>query len=177
MSTPPDDSADFREPPASTRQVPLRFGAHNFGAYCYNTLHCSVIYSHQDFTILSHDKPTLPPNPGEKEHWTAGYLGIRNFPPPAQVKWTAKDGSNHEATVDIGAIFKDGLIWHNVPKTDMADFYRGPYASDAGILIVVDDRTVSVYTTTFIPTLTEQIPGNKYSYGRDDVLLAWSHTY
>ena len=28
-----------------------------------------------------------------------------------------------------------------------------------------------------IATKTEQIPGNKYSYGRDDVILAWTHTY
>jgi hypothetical protein len=90
-------------------------------------------------------------------------VGIRNFPPPAEVKWTAKDGTSHAAKVDIGTIFKDCLIWHNVPKADMKDFYRGPYASDADILIVVDDHTVSVYTKTFIPTLTEQIPGNKYS--------------
>ncbi|HEX7643895.1 MAG TPA: hypothetical protein VF472_16955 [Burkholderiaceae bacterium] len=177
MSTPLDDPADYREPPAPTRQVPLRFIVHNFGAYCYNTLRCSVIYNNHDFTILDNDKPSRSPRPDEKENWAADTLGIRNFPPSAQVKWTAKDGSTHEAKVDIGAIFKDGLIWHNVPKADMADFYRGPYASDPGILIVVDDRTVSVYTRTFIPTLTEQIPGNKYSYGRDDLLLAWSHTY
>ena len=176
-SAPTDDPADYREPPAPTRQVPLRFILHDFGSYCYNTLDCSVIYHNHDFTILAHDKPIGPPNPGEKEHWTAGTLGIKNFPPPAQVKWTAKDGSAHEATVDIGKIFKDGLIWHNVPKADMPDFYHGPYADNPGILIVVDDRTVSVYTKTFIPTLTEQTPGNKYSYGRHDLLLAWSHTY
>lgn len=177
MSTPLDDSADYREPPAPTKEVPLRFIAHDFGAHCYNTLRCSVIYNNHDFTRLDNDKPSRPPRPDEKEHLSAGYLGIKNFPPPAQVKWTAKDGSSHEATVDIGGIFKDGLIWHNVPKADMRDFYHGPYADNPGILIVVDDRTVSVYTETFIPTLTEQIPGNKNSDYRSDLLLAWSHTY
>lgn len=177
MSTPLDDSADYREPPAPTKEVPLRFGAHNFGAHCYNTLHCSVIYNNHDFTILDHDEPSRSPSPDEIENLTAGTLGIENFPPPAQVKWTAKDGSAHEATVDIGKIFKDGLIWHNVPKADMADFYRGPYASDAGILIVVNDHIVSVYTKTFIPTRTLQRPGHPNSDYRADQLLAWSHTY
>ena len=81
-----------------------------------------------------------------------------------------------EIKVDIAAIFKDGLIWHNVHKADMKDFYSGPYASDPSILIVVDDYTVSVYTKTFIPTLTEQTPGNKDRNYRADLLLAWFHT-
>ncbi len=119
-SAPTDDPADYREPPAPTKQVPLRFGAHNFGAHCYNTLHCSVIYHNHDFTILDHDEPSRSPRSDEIDNLTAGTLGIENFPPPAQVKWTAKDGSTHEAIVNIEKIFKDGLIWHKVPNPQIS---------------------------------------------------------
>jgi len=167
------------EPPAQTHAVPLTFKLHNFDVHCYNTLSCSVIYNNNDFARPYLNTPTPAPSAGDyQKHWgTASYLGIKNFPAPAQVRWKSKDGEAHEATVDIGAIFKDELIWHNVPKSEMADFYSGPVAGEPDIFLEVNDRTISVYMTTLIPTKTEQIPGNKNSYGRDDIFLAWSHTY
>jgi hypothetical protein len=166
-------------PPAQTHAVPLKFKQHNFDVHCYNTLTCSVVYDDNEFARPYLNAPTPAPKALDyQKHWgTASYLGIRNFPSPARVHWTSKDGQTHEATVDIGNIFKDELIWHNVPKSDMADFYSGPVAGEPDIFLEVNDRTVSVYMTTLIPTKTEQIPGNKNSNGRDDIFLAWSHTY
>lgn len=167
------------EPPAQTLAVPLKFKQHNFQAVCYSTVTCSVIYDNNDFTRLFEEKSAPAPSSlNYKEAWgTASYLGIKNFPSPAQVRWKSHDGVSHEAEVDIGAIFKDELIWHNVPKADMADFYSGPYAGEPDIFLEVNDHTINVYMTTLIPTKTEQVPGNKYSFGRDDLFLAWSRTY
>jgi hypothetical protein len=106
-----------------------------------------------------------------------GELGIRNFPPPAQVRWKSLDGVAHEAQVDIGAIFKDELIWHKVPKADMRPFFMGPVAGTPSISLEVKDHTVNVYIGMFIPTWTEQEPGNKNSEFRYDNFLAWTHTY
>lgn len=172
-------SSDFQTPPAPTREVPLRFAGHNFSAFCYNTLHCSVVYNDHDFTILDNDTPSPAPSSQDyKKAWgTATYLDIKAFQGPAEVKWTAKDGSMHEASVDFDAIFKDRLIWHNVSKADMAHFYEGPYADNPDIFLEVNDHTINVYISALIPTKTEQNPGNKYSFFRDDLLLAWTHTY
>ncbi|MBB5357628.1 hypothetical protein HDE76_000810 [Rhodanobacter sp. ANJX3] len=166
-------------PPAQTRAVPLKFKRHNFEVHCYNTLNCSVIYNNNNFARPYLNTPTPAPNSSDyQKHWgTASYLGIQNFPAPAKVDWKSKDGATHEATVDIGAIFKEELIWHNVPISDMAKFYSGPVAGEPDIFLEVNDRTINVYMTTLIPTKTEQIPGNKNSFGRDDIFLAWSHTY
>ena len=87
------------------------------------------------------------------------------------------DGVQHKASIDMAAIFKDELIWHKVPKADMADFYRGPVAGAPSIFLEVDDHTINVYSRMFIPTRTEQIPGNKYSNARDDLFLVWTRTY
>lgn len=175
----PATSQDHLPPPPQTFEVPLRFAQHNFDVHCYNTLKCSVVYDHNDFARVYNDAPSPSPrSPDYKNHWDLpSYLGIRNFPSPAVVKWTSLDGVFHETKVDIGHLFKEQLIWHKVPKSDLADVYRGPIADDAGILLEVNDKTVSVYTKTLIPTRTEQIPGNKNSDFRDDLLLVWAQTY
>lgn len=172
-------TSDFQTPPPETRQVPLHFVLHDFTAHCYNTLRCNVVYNDHDFTIPFNDTPsTTPTTPDYRKNWgTASYLGIRAFPGPVEIKWTAKDGSAHQATVDFDKIFKDRLIWHKVPKADMADFYSGPVAGDPDIFLEVNDHTVNVFMTMLIPTKVEQAPGNKNSDFRRDLLLAWTHTY
>lgn len=167
----------MQTPPPETHAVPLRFMRHDFGAACYNTLRCSVVYNNKQFTPFDVDAPSRKSGPSDQDNWSTGYLGIRNFPPPAEVQWTSLDGTAHEAKVDMAQLFKDQLIWHKVPKSDMTDFYHGPVAGEPGIFVEVNDRTVNVYTHMFIPTKAEQIPGNKDSDFRDDWLLVWTHTY
>ncbi len=167
------------QPPPETIAVPLRFGRHNFAAHCYNTIGCQVIYNGRYQQEDGPDEVTPPaPSPGDRNRvWNSVEIGIDNFPPPAEVQWKSLDGMRHEAEVDMAVIFKDELIWHKVPKADMADFYRGPVAGEPSIFLEINNRTVNVYTKMFIPTRTEQIPGNKYSNGRDDLFLVWTHTY
>ncbi len=166
------------EPPAPTHAVPLKFKLHNFEALCYNTIGCNVIYNQRYQEQNAPDQISPAPKSADyKKSWGSVELGITNFPAPAEVTWKSMDGVAHAAKIDIGEIFKDELIWHNVPKADMADFYKGPVAGDPDIYLEVNDDTVNVYMAMFIPTKKEQIPGNKDSDFRKDVILAWSHTY
>lgn len=179
--------AERIQPPPETLAVPLRFAKHNFAAHCYNTIRCQVIYNgryqHGDPPdYQGRDPPDRvsppPPSPDDRNKvWNSVEIGIDNFPPPAEVKWKSLDGVRHETTVDMAAIFKDQLSWHQVPKADMADFYHGPVAGAPSIFLEVNDRTVNVYMRMFIPTRTEQIPGNKDSDFRDDLFLVWARTY
>ena len=165
-------NADQAEP----SMFPLRFYHHGFAVHCYNTIRCQVSYYDHDFTRLFGDKRSgPPPSPDYRDKWTmATRSWIPNFPPPADVHWTSLDGVEHDAKVDIGAIFKDQRVLYRVPDTEIPDRSWG---DDPSILLEVNDRTVNVYMKAFIATKTEQIPGNKYSDGRDDVILAWTHTY
>ena len=167
----------MQKPPPETYAVPLRFMRHDFGAACYDTLRCSVIYNNKQFTPFDVDKPSRKPGVSDQDNWSTSYLGIRNFPPPAEVRWTSLDGTTHEAKVDMAELFKDQLIWHKVPKSDMMDFYSGPVAGEPGIFVEVNDRTINVYTHMFVPTKTAQTPGNKDSDFRDDWFLVWTRTY
>lgn len=173
MSTKPDTPKGNE---AASSMFPLKFYSHAFAVRCYNTIRCHVIYNEHDFTRFFGDKPSgSPPSPDYRDHWTpAGHLSIQNFPPPAEATWISQDGSTHEAKVDIGAIFKDQRVLYRVPDSEIPE---DSWGGMPGIYLEVNDRTINVYMRAFIATKTEQIPGNKYSNARTDVILAWTHTY
>lgn len=174
MSNQPESTPRHRgEPP----MFPLKFVDHDFEVHCYNTLRCRVIYNNFNFSpYKAEEQPSPAPSSSDyRDHWRfASNLGIRNFPPPAEVSWTSLDGVEHEAKVDIGEIFKDERVLYNVPDAEIPDRSWG---GEPGIILEVNDRTLSVFMKAFIATKTEQIPGNKYSDGREDVIQAWTHTY
>jgi len=95
------------------------------------------------------------------------------------VRWKSLDGIAHEAKVDIGAIFKDELILYRVPNDEIRPgAFPGPGpAADPSIFLEVNDRTISVFTKTMIPTKVEQEPGNRFSDYRADLIPVWSQTY
>lgn len=173
MSTQPDSSPRNHGEPS---MFPLTFKVHAFQAYCFNTLTCKIVYNNYQFMPSYANKPSgPPPSPDYREHWPfASNIGIRNFPPPAQIQWTSLDGAEHNAKVDIGSIFKNERVLYKVADSEIPDRSWG---GEPGIILEVNDRTINVYMKAFIATKTEQIPGNKYSTGRDDVILAWTQTY
>lgn len=173
MTTPPMSAPAS---PATASMFPLKFHEHAFAAHCYNTLRCRVIYSNFNFNRSNADQPSPAPPPGDyRQHWPyASYAGVLNFPPPAEVQWTSLDGVAHEAKVDMGTIFKDERVLYRVPDAEIPDRSWG---GSPGIFLEVNNRTINVYMQAFIATKGEQIPGNKYSHFRTDVILAWSQTY
>lgn len=172
-----------QEPPQSRRadntvaDWPFKFVQHNFGIDCYSTYNCSVLYNRlrQGPGAGNELLPALDEvHPDALGNASTGQIGIMNFPPPAQVSWRSRDGERHEATVDIGRIFKNQLILHDVPKDDIPE---GVSILNPDILLVVQDRTIEVYMRAFIPTKSLREPGNSNSDYRRDLMLAWSKTY
>ncbi len=163
--------------PVRKNAWPLRYMRHSFEAYWYNTLKCRIVYNDFNFTLNNEDKPSKPPpSANYRDLFQAGYGFVRNFPAPADVRWTSLDGTTHVAEVDIGAIFKDELVLHHVPKEDVADIYP-QYGPEPGIILEVNDRSIYVYMRAMVATKSLREPGNKDSDYRDDLILVWSHTY
>jgi hypothetical protein len=156
---------------------PLRFRSHNFGAYCYDTLECHVIYDDFDHGRHKPMPSSASRGPDYQKTWRGGYLGIRNFPSPARVTWRSKDGTSHQAEIDIGELFKDELVRHHVPREEVADSSDGQYDYDPSILLEVNDRTIRVYMRAFVPTNHLQEPGNARSGSRRDLILVSTHMY
>ena len=176
MSKPSDPSTALRPGDVVPNRFPLRFEEHNFEAYCYNTVGCRVSYGNVVFGVeRSDERSPAPRDAGYRRNWNATVVGLHNFPPPAVATWKSVDGSAHEASVDIGAIFRDQEILHRVPESEIPD--GAGYGISPDIFLEVNDRTISVYMQAHVPTKHEQIPGNPYSHHREDLILAWSRTY
>lgn len=155
---------------------PLRFEKHSFSARCYNTIGCKVLYN--DFYHIKKEQDEISPPPANdqyQESWTKmPYGGIANFPPAAVVSWRSKDGDAHEVKIDIAEIFKDQNILHYVKEDEIP---TGAKIASPDIILIVNDRTVSVYMKAHIPLKELTIPENKYSDFKNDLILAYSHTY
>lgn len=147
---------------------PLRFKEHSVGVACYDTIGCRARYANvwQAYDAPDERRPASASiKPDYREFLTAGHIGIRNFPAPMELSWRSKDGAQHEARIDIGEIFKDERVRHNVPRDAIPPDVTS-LAVDAmspGIIVEVNDRTVRVYMRARIPLKYERIPGNRYS--------------
>ncbi len=84
------------------------------------------------------------------------------------------DGATLHAEIDMSKIFADRLIRHNVAREDIPEKIGIP---DPEIILEVNDRVINVYMRAFIPTKELQIPGNRFSGNRDDLIKVFSETY
>jgi len=155
---------------------PLRFKSHLFGLRCYDTLYCKVLYDGMPHDRSEPSPPSSTYGPDYLKGWSGGF-STHNFPPPAQVTWRSRDGTWHEAEIDIGALFKDERVRHVVPREEVADLSDGKYRNDPSILVEVNDRTIRVYMMAYISTKHLQEPGNVRSDFRDDLILVKTATY
>lgn len=153
---------------------PLWFIEHEFGAYCFDTVSCVVTYAgfaHGDtspqVSIESLDRPL-------DRILRTGWGPYRNFPAPAKVRWSSSDGTRLEASVDIAEIFADRMIRHTFAKEDIKEETNIP---PPGIILVVDDRTISVYMSTWIWLKEPRNAENPHSDLHTDLVLVHSKTY
>ena len=160
------------------KEWPLRFDSHKFSARCYDTLECAVRYAGLEY---GDERPSPPPStygPGYLDNWSGTHGMIRNFPPPAQVAWRSKDGQAHTAEIDIGKIFRDQVIRHNVQREEMAELPDGDYQSEPSIMLEVNDRSVRVYMRAMIFLKQQKlIAGHMRSASRNDLVLVKAYTF
>lgn len=176
-STPPTSSTGLPDGHYTNvgAEWPLKFRAHYFGAHCFDTQSCEILY--RGFRHGAEDRPS----PSVESYGrpldkllSAGRGPIPNFPPPATVTWRSKDGTPLEAKIDIGEIFKDQLIRHHVDREDALD----PASSGTPKIIVeVNDRTINVYMRDMIALKKPQSPDRLHSDFRDDLIKVFSRTY
>ena len=166
---------------------PLRFYAFNFGARCWNTQACSIVYGGHEFGTREYhygqyvDKPSGP-RPPNMESWRGSWSNGEYDPiTPVAVEWSAMDGSAHKAIIDLEEIFNDRLIMHRVPKEKVPDNWLRAKAVNPispSLLVEVNDRTINVYMNATVVTCDPQDPDNIGKRDtRSDLILAWTHTY
>lgn len=154
---------------------PLRFQHHDFAVACFDTQSCQVRYHGFDFGNPEPTPPAATLSPQARdEALSADYGPVPRETPPAQARWRSKDGSELQASIDIAAIFADGLVRHEVPREDIAE---GVSIGSTGIVLEIDDRTVNVYSRTLIPLKAPRDPANPDSDIRNDLIRVYSRSY
>lgn len=161
--------------------LPLRFAGHSFAVHAYDTLAFYVEYNGTGW-FSDQYRTARSPSYAEsipRERWPlAGYIGVRNWPGPAKLRWTSLDGVEHTAEIDFSRIFADGLTLHTVPDNELpAGMYHQGISTDPEIHLEVENRTVRVYQRARMSTRSEQRPGNKYSNYRKDLFLVAEYHY
>lgn len=164
----------YTHPELSSGILRLPFSRHSFSARCFDTLKCQVLYANR--YEVTEKEPSPPFTALIRKNLYAGTPGIENFPPPARVVWVSKDGASHEAEVDIGEIFKDQQILYS-PELDVYDVPLDGDFDDPDIVLVVENRKISVYMRAHISLLHPRIAGNKFSDFRADLILAFARNY
>lgn len=160
------------------KEWPLKFRSHSFGAWCYDTLECSVWYAGMEQGSSENPAPSSSKyGPGYLDHWSGSHSMILNFPPPAEVMWRSADGEVHRARIDIAQLFEDELILHKVTREEMADVPSGKYRHEPSILMEINDRTIRIYMRAHVPTKALRKPGNRYSDFRNDLILVKTYSY
>lgn len=160
---------------------PVPFDAYNFDARCYNTLRCSVLFmNHQHITTKTGMEPSGQPySPDWKDHWEAGFgvMDKMDVPmPPVEVDWTALDGVERSAVVELDKIFRDRAILHNIAREDVDENWAINHHHRAEILLEVNDRTINVYMKAQMHTKLH--PSYPETHGWSyDLVLAWTRTY
>lgn len=177
MSTSAASSTAASAAAGTSAEWPLRFQRHRFGAYCFDTWGCQIVYN--GFPHGRSEPETLSPSAASygddlRQRMKGGHLDIRNFPGPAEVRWRSKDKTEHEARIDIAEIFRDQLVRHEVAREDIAE---GASIGEPEIILEVDDRTINVYSRCFIPLKRPMDPGNPHSDYRADLIKVFSRSY
>lgn len=154
--------------PAANWEWPLRFSKHAMVTGCYDTIGCRIRYAGvwQEFDEPDERRRSSASIGADyRDHLRGGHIAIPNFPEPMEITWRSKDGTPLRARIDIGEIFKDELVRHNVPREriplDVTSL--APDTVHPDIVVEVNDRTVRVYMRSRIPVDYETIPGNRYS--------------
>jgi hypothetical protein len=177
----PDDAASSITPPPGHKPFtgtvadwPLWFIAHEFGAHCFNTQSCSIVYKGFHYgsdqpspSVESYGRPL-------EKLLSAGRGPIPNFPPPAAVAWRSKDGTPLSANIDIGEIFKDRLIRHNLKREDISETSS---ISNPDIILEVNDRTIIVYMRAMIYLKKPRFKERPHSDYQDDLIQVFSRSY
>lgn len=156
---------------------PLKFKEHTFRTVCYGTLTCRVWYAGVWSGYRKPSPPSSTYGPKYLDHIMGGHVGIRNFPDPAEVTWRSMDGIEHKARIDIGAIFRDRVVRHNVPRDEVRELVHGRLSGDPLILLEVNDRTIRVYMRARIPTNHRRDRQNPLSDSRNELVLEKTYQY
>lgn len=156
----------------ATHNTGIPFSKHSFGAYCFDVMQCEVTYANR--RAVDHEASIPPPRPDFEKRIYADHVDIPNYPGPAHAKWKSKDGSAIEATIDIPSIARNQIIRTQVNPDDID---TSAYIGDPGLILVIRDRTATLYMKAFVTLKAPIYPDKPLSNFADDAVVMWTKDY
>ena len=151
----------------------IPFYDHSFGASCFDTLRCRVLYDNA--YIVNSGSPSGPFTERDRDNLSAGW-GNLEFPSVVRVSWTSKDGTDHDEKINLGEIFRSGMVRYP-DDLDVNDVKISVAPSGPDIILVVENRAIRVYMRAWIYLLRPRFPGREHSDFRHDPVVAYSQTF
>lgn len=151
----------------------IPFHDHVFGARCYDTLRCRVLYDNA--YIVKDDGPRGPFTARDRDNLGGGW-GNLDFPSVARVNWVSKDGASHDEKIDLGEIFRSRMVRY-ADDLNVNDVDLGVPPSAPDITLVVEDRSIHVYMKAWVWLIRPRFPNRKNSDFRHDSVVVYSQKF
>lgn len=151
----------------------MGFRSHSISARCFDTVSCRVTYG--DMFILDEDRPEGPLTQSDRDRFY-GNWGQLDPPSTATIAWTSKDGSQHEEKIRLGEIFSSGLV-HYASDLNLNEVNLAIKPTAPSIILVVEDRSVSVYMRAHITLIRSANPYNRMANFREDLVTVYKRYF
>lgn len=149
---------------------PLTFDTHSLGTQCFSASNMKVTYGR----FVTNNCPKLARAKIPRDDLNlGGILGFPAFNGPLKIEWSALDGTNLLAVLDLAEIFKDRVVLHKEDPEQLEPTL--PVISPPSIIVEVNDRTLTLYMDVFIGLLTDE-PGHPRRSSRNR-LVAYQKTF
>lgn len=161
-------------PKIQNGELIMQFSTHNFSAFCFETIKCQVLYSNR--YVVNDVEPSGQFTDSIRKGLTATWLGIKSFPGPVRAVWTSMDGVDHDESIDLDTIFRSRRVLY-AADLDLTDIDLGGYYFSPDIILVIEDRSLHVFMKSWVWLLDKPGIEGRRSRHREDLIVAYTHTY
>ena len=152
----------------------LKFSSHDFGVLCYGVSDVNIEYAKSALPLAA--GRVLPEKRAEDAkrtpNGTAGPYSA--FQGPVTAKWSARDGTKLEASIDLDRVFPERVVLHT---QEAGRIYKPDpiVASTPTVVVELDNRTVNVYMVVTL-RLVKDAEQKTFDI-KEEKTLAFTQTY
>jgi hypothetical protein len=161
-------------PKIENGELVMPFSIHNFSSFCFETTKCQVLYNKR--YVVNDGEPSGQLTESIRNGLTATWLGIKSFPGPVRAVWTSRDGVKHDELIDLDTIFKSRRVLY-AADLDLDSIDLGGYYFSPDIILVIENRSIHVFMKGWVWLLDKSGAKNKNLRHREDLIVAYTHTY
>lgn len=152
----------------------LRFTTHDMGVACYGVSDVSIAYGGTERLLCSGQLAPAKTAADETRYPNVKFGSYPAFADPLQVRWRARDGSDHACVLALADLFPDRQVLHTEAP---ARIYQAAPLTGGEPTIIVElvERTLNIYMFASLQLAPGSAGGAREE--RDHRTLAFSRTF